>query len=380
MNKKTTILHAAAAKDKETGALSVPIYNASTYHQADVSQRQPWEYGRSGNPTRGALEDLLAALEGGVAGFAFASGMAALTTAITAFVKSGDHIVAAQDLYGGSYRFLTEYINRFGVTYTFVDTTNPDAVEKAIQKNTTVLLLESPSNPLLKVTDLIKMASIAKSHGIISIIDNTFMSPYLQRPLDFGIDISVHSATKFLGGHSDLIAGAVITKTADHGKAVKFVQNTTGNILGPQDSWLLIRGIKTLSARMDAQGKSAEQLAQWLTKQSWVTDVFYPGLPNHPGHDIFKSQTSGFGSVVSINLDTAERVFSLMKKTKLWNVAVSLGGVESILSYPRMMSHASIPANVRGEMGITDTLIRLSVGLEDVGDLTEDLTKASDNS
>ena len=280
-------------------------------------------------------------------------------------------------MYGGTYRFLTNYLNRFGVSHTFVDTTDPDDVRNAILENTKILFLESPSNPILKITDLEAMVALARSRNILTIIDNTFMTPYLQRPIDLGIDVSVHSATKFLGGHSDLIAGAVMTRTPKQGKAVKSVQNTCGNILSPSDSWLLIRGIKTLAARMDAQGASALTLALWLTKQPWISAVFFPGLESHPGHCLIKAQASGFGCVVSVRIDTTERALKIMKNVRIWNVAVSLGGVESILSYPRTMSHSSIPAGEREKLGITDNLIRLSVGLEDVDDLIEDLENAA---
>ena len=377
MNKKTRILHEAAARDKQTGALSVPVYHASTYHQADIEKTPQWEYGRSANPTRFALEELLAALEGAAAGFAFSSGMAAVTAAITSFVNSGDHIVATRDIYGGSYRFLTGYLNRFGVTHTFVDTTDPQNVQNALLPNTKVLFLESPSNPLLKITDLEAMVGTARKRNILTIIDSTFLTPYFLQPMALGIDVCVHSATKFLGGHSDLIAGAVMTRTPELAKAVKFVQNTCGNILSPNDSWLLIRGIKTLSARLDAQSKSAMILARWLSKQSWVSEVFYPGLESHPGYDIITKQASGYGAVVSVKIDTVERVFKIMKNVRLWNVAVSLGGVESILSYPSKMSHAAIPETERHALGISDNLIRLSIGLEDVEDLINDLQLAA---
>ena len=366
-----------ASRDAGTGALSIPIYNASTFHQANVEKPQEWEYGRGGNPTRGALEELLARLENGAAGFAFSSGMAAMTAAILAFVKGGDHIVATRDIYGGSYRLLTGFLPKFGITHTFVDMTDPRNVERAIGKSTTLILLETPSNPLLRVTDIEAVAAIAKKHGILTLLDNTFMTPYLQRPLDLGIDVSVHSATKFLGGHSDLIAGAVIVKSPQLAGAVKFTQNTCGAVLGPQDSWLLIRGIKTLSARMDTQGANARRLAEWLAGRPWISQVYYPGLPEHPGHEILKRQATGFGAVVSIKTDTVERTLTLMKRVKLWNVAVSLGGVESIMSYPRLMSHAAIPAVEREALGITDTVLRLSIGLEDVEDLMEDLEQAA---
>ncbi len=377
MKKKTEILHAAAARDELTGALSIPVYHASTYHQSDIEKKQSWEYGRSGNPTRDELEKLLASLEGADGGFAFSSGMAALTAALTSFTRSGDHIVAARDIYGGTYRLLTTYLDKFGVTCTFADTTDPQSVEMAIEKNTSILLLETPSNPLLKITDISTMVSIAKKHNLLTIIDNTFLTPYLFRPLDLGIDISVHSATKFLGGHSDLIAGAVMTKLPEQTRAVRKVQNTCGSILSPNDSWLLTRGIKTLSARMDAQCRSAEALAQWLSGQAWASQVLYPGLSSHRGHHIISTQASGFGAVVSVKTDTVERAIKIMKQVKIWNVAVSLGGVESILSYPRTMSHAAIPTSERQQLGITDNLIRLSVGLEDIDDLIGDLKNAA---
>jgi cystathionine beta-lyase/cystathionine gamma-synthase len=376
MKRKTEIMH-TASRDAATGALSIPIYNASTFHQADVEKPQEWEYGRGGNPTRRALEELLAKLENGAAGFAFSSGMAAMTTAVMAFVKAGDHIVATRDIYGGTYRLLTGFLPKFGIMHTFVDMTDAQNIERAIGKSTTLILLESPSNPLLRLTDIEAVAGIAKKHGILTILDNTFMTPYLQRPLDLGIDVSVHSATKFLGGHSDLIAGAVIVKAPERAGAVKFTQNTCGAVLGPQDSWLLIRGIKTLSARMDTQGANALRVAEWLAEQPWTSQVYYPGLSAHPGHEIFKRQATGFGAVVSVKTDTVERALAIMKRVKLWNVAVSLGGVESILSYPRLMSHASIPTTEREALGITDTVLRLSIGLEDVEDLIEDLEQAA---
>ncbi|OGV34369.1 MAG: cystathionine gamma-synthase [Lentisphaerae bacterium GWF2_45_14] len=372
-NYDTRILHEAGAKDPSTGALSVPIFNASTYAQDDVDKRQPFDYSRSGNPTRKALEDTLAALENGTNGYAFASGMAAISSALMAVLKQGDHLVIAQDIYGGTYRLVTKFLVKYGIKHTFVDTTNLQNIEKAILPETKVLFLETPSNPLLKITDVEGAVKIARSHKLISIIDNTFMSPYLFRPLDLGVDIVVHSATKFLGGHSDLIAGAVITATEELGHEVYTVQNTCGAVLGPNDSWLLMRGIKTLGARIKAQQESASQLAFRLREQKWVSKVYYPGLPNHPGHNIMADQADGFGAVLSIETDSLERASRIMKNVKIWSVAVSLGGVESILSYPAKMSHAAMPAEERLKAGITDNLIRLSPGLEDVTDLLDDL-------
>jgi cysteine-S-conjugate beta-lyase len=373
----SSILHAAAGFDEATGALSIPIYPASTYRQKDVSKRQEFDYGRSGNPTRKALEQTLAALEGGNAGFAFASGMAAIHAAITAFVKAGDHIVATQDIYGGSYRFFTEFLPKFGVTCTFADTTDPAHTVAAIRPGTRVLFLESPSNPLLKITDLAAHAQIAKERGIVAMIDNTFLTPYFLRPFEHGIDISIHSGTKFLGGHSDLIAGAVITRTDEHTKAVRFVQNTCGAVLSPENSWLMLRGIKTLAARMKCQQETAIKVAEWLEQQAWVARVFYPGLANHPGRDVLMRQASGSGCVVSFTLDSQERLDRLVSSVRMLSVAVSLGGVESILSYPARMSHAAMPAKVRAELGITDLLLRLSVGLEAAEDIIADLEQGA---
>ncbi|TAL36202.1 MAG: PLP-dependent transferase [Spirochaetes bacterium] len=377
MKYDTKILHGAADRDPFTGALSIPIYPASTYHQKNIDERQQYEYSRSGNPTRRALEEILAALEGGRRGYAFASGVAALTAALTAVLKSGDHIVATRDLYGGSYRLLTNYLDRFGITHTFADTSDIAAVEGAMRDNTRVLFLESPSNPLLKIIDFEAMVALARRYGLVTILDNTFLSPYFFRPLELGVDMSVHSATKFLGGHSDLVAGAVVTATREMGRKVLHVQITTGGMLSPENSWLLMRGIKTLRARMTLQAEGAMKIARWLAGQPWVSRVFYPGLPAHPGHEIIKRQATGYGAVVSFAADSVERAYAIMRNVHYWTVAVSLGGVESILSYPAKMSHAAIPAPEREALGITDTLLRLSVGLEDADDLMEDLAQAA---
>jgi cysteine-S-conjugate beta-lyase len=373
MKYDTKILHGAWGREPVTGALSMPIYPASTYHQKDVDASQEFQYSRSGNPTRKALEEILAVLEGGSSGYAFSSGVAAATAAITSVANAGDHILATKDIYGGTYRLLTGYLSRFGITHTFVDTTDPDEVERSVQKNTRVLFLESPSNPLLRIIDFEAMKKVADRHNLISMVDNTFLSPYFFRPIEFGIDMSIHSATKFLGGHSDLIAGAVITRTKELGKKVYAVQNSTGTILSPENSWLLMRGIKTLRARMTIQSESAMKIAEWLKLQEWVKTVYYPGLQDHPGHEIIKRQAHGFGAVVSFEADSVERVYAIMKNVKYLTVAVSLGGVESILSYPAKMSHASIPENERLKLGITKELLRLSVGLEDEDDLIQDL-------
>jgi len=376
--KDTELLHAAADRDPVTGALSVPIYNASTYAQEDVETRQAFDYSRSGNPTRKALESTLAALERGSHGFAFASGMAAISSTLLAVLRAGDHVVACEQLYGGSHRLLSQLLPRFGVSCSFVDSTDLAAVERAVKPSSKVLFLESPSNPLLKITDIAGAARLAKAHGLVSVFDNTFMSPYLCRPLALGVDIVVHSATKFLGGHSDLIAGAVVTATPELGHAVYFAQNTLGAVLGPQDSWLLLRGIKTLGARMKAQQESAKALASWLVEQPWAAEVYYPGLPGHPGRELLESQADGPGAILSFKADSPERARRIMKAVKIWAVAVSLGGVEAILSYPAKMSHAAVPREERERLGVSDSVIRLSPGLEDVQDLIEDLRRGAE--
>jgi cystathionine beta-lyase len=368
----TKILHNGNEWDPHTGALSIPIYQTSTFHQHDIEHPGRYDYSRSGNPTREALENTLAALEGGTRGFAFASGMAAVSSALSIF-HQGDHIIATEDIYGGSYRVLTKFFNKFGLEVTFVDMTDLNQVERAIRENTRALFLETPSNPLLKVTDIGGTVALAKRHDLLTLIDNTFMSPYFQRPLELGADIVIHSATKFLGGHSDVIGGAVIVGSEILASQVYFVQNSFGAIQGPQDAWLVLRGIKTLRARMEFQQQSAIAIAEWLQGQHWVEKVYYPGLPEHPGHDLIQSQASGFGAIVSFKTDTLERAIKIMQSVRLWSVAVSLGGVESILSYPARMSHASIPKAERERRGVTDNLIRLSAGLEDADDLIEDL-------
>lgn len=377
MHYDTRILHGAPDRDPQTGALSIPIFNASTYEQKNIDVRQEFDYSRSGNPTRKALEATLAQLENGSHGFAFSSGVAAIFTALTSVLQTGDHVVLTENVYGGTYRMITQYLSKFGISYTFVNTSDIALTRQAIQSNTKVLYLESPSNPLLYIIDFVRMAKLAKEFKLISMVDNTFLSPYFFKPLDLGIDMSIHSATKFLGGHSDLVAGTIMTANPKLAEKIYFVQNTTGNILPPQDSWLLLRGIKTLSARMLAQQTSALQIAQWLTTQDWVSKVYYPGLASHPGHEIISQQASGYGCVVSFTTRTTEQAHRLMKKVNLLTVAVSLGGVESILSYPARMSHAAIPQQEREKIGVTDQLLRLSVGLENPQDLMEDIRQAT---
>jgi cystathionine beta-lyase len=373
-NFATKLLHVGVETDAFTGAVSTPIYQVSTFHQ-NIDQPQEYEYSRSGNPTRKALEIIIAELEGGIAGFAFASGIAAVSTALLLFAQ-GDHILAPKDVYGGTYRLLSKVCGKWGIDHSFVDTTDLEQIDKAVKANTKAIVLESPSNPLLKVSDLPAICAWAKKRGIITIVDNTFMTPYLQRPLAFGADIVIHSATKFLAGHSDVVAGLVVTNSEKLAAELYFLQNALGAILGPQDCWLTMRGIKTLKVRMDHSQQAALKIAKQLASHPKVKAVHYPGLPEHPGHELLKGQAAGFGAVLSFEVESCDLAKQIMRKVKLSAVAVSLGGVESILSYPVSMSHAAIEPHVRQELGIRDGLLRLSVGLEDADDLLADLASA----
>ena len=377
MNDPTALIHAGKDRDPYTGASSIPIYQTSTFAQPDPDHPGPYDYARSGNPTREAIEQAMATLEKGSTGLAFASGMAATSSVLMLF-KPGDHLVVGDDIYGGTYRILTGLFKRWQLDVTFADSTNPDAMKRAITPATRALFVESPANPLLNITDLRAMVAIAREHNLLAITDNTFMTPFLQRPLELGFDIVVHSATKFIGGHSDLIAGLAVTRDETVGRHLKSVQNAFGAILGPQDSWLTLRGLRTLGVRLEAQQKSAAEIARWLQAHPALRRVYYPGLADHPGRALHESQASGPGAVLSFELSGKPAVLNLLKQTKLMLPAVSLGGVESILSYPAMMSHAAMPREERLKRGITDGLVRLSVGLESADDLKADLAAALD--
>jgi cysteine-S-conjugate beta-lyase len=379
MDYRTKIIHTGKDRDPYTGASSIPIYQVSTYAQDNPEKFGAYDYARGTNPTREALEHTVAMLESGSSGYAFASGMAAISSVLLLF-QPGDHIVVAEDVYGGTFRVLTTLFQRWGLKHTFVNMTDTQKISDAIIPETKAIFAETPSNPLLKITDLAAVVGIAKESDIITIIDNTFMSPYLQRPIELGFDIVIHSATKFLGGHSDLIAGIVVTRDIHLGNKLKDIQNNFGAILGPQDSWLVLRGIKTLASRMETQQKNTEIIADWLSKQSAVKHVYYPTLPWHPGREIHMKQASGGGAVVSFEFENGEVAKKVLRNIKIPLMAVSLGGVESILSYPTTMSHASMPEKKRHAQGITDGLVRFSVGLEDPEDLCEDLRQAMENS
>lgn len=375
----TKLIHFGNEVDAATGASSVPIYQASTFHHHDIFNPPEYDYSRSGNPTRQALEDYIAVLEGGSRGLAFASGMAAISTTFMLF-SAGDHLIVTEDVYGGTYRLLTNILSRMNIEATFVDMTDFAAVQAALKPNTKAVFMETPSNPTLKITDLALIAKWAQENDLLSIVDNTFMTPYYQRPIELGVDIVLHSATKFLGGHSDVLAGLAVARNESLGNRLKYLQNGLGTVLGAQDSWLLMRGMKTLGARMAHSEISARKLADWLSRRDDIDAVFYPGLPEHPGRDVQERQSTGYGAVVSFDVGSGERAKQVLSKVRLPLVAVSLGAVESILSYPAMMSHASMPQEVRHERGITDGLLRFSVGLEDIGDLIADLEQALKNS
>ncbi|MGG1444494.1 bifunctional cystathionine gamma-lyase/homocysteine desulfhydrase [Brevibacillus laterosporus] len=375
MKMKTRLIHGGIEGDIHTGAVSTPIYQVSTYKQEGIGVHKGYEYSRTGNPTRHALETYMADLEGGARGLAFGSGMAALST-ILSLCSQGDHLVVGDDVYGGTYRVITRVFSKLGLEATYVDTTDLAAVEKALRPNTRMIIMETPTNPLLNVSDVRAVAAIAKSKGVLLVVDNTFMTPYWQNPLDLGADIVFHSATKYLGGHSDVVAGIVVTKEAELGEQLHFQQNAIGAILGPQDSWLLLRGAKTLGIRMEEHEKNANQLAHWLQEQASISRVLYPGLASHPGHEQMKKQARGFGGMISFDVGSDSRAEEVLSKLKYFTLAESLGAVESLIGLPARMTHASIPAERRAELGITDGLLRISVGIEDVEDLVEDLEQA----
>lgn len=375
MRLDTKCIHGGVFGDPQTGAVSVPIYQVSTYKQEGIGKHRGYEYSRTGNPTRAALEQLIAELENGARGLAFASGMAAISTVISLF-NQGDHLVVGDDVYGGTYRVLSHVFSRLGIEITHVDTSRPDQVREAIRDRTRAVLMETPSNPLLKVSDIRKIADICRERELLLIVDNTFLTPYWQNPLDLGADIVVHSATKYLGGHSDVVAGLVVVKDRELGDRLHFLQNSIGGVLGPNDAWLLIRGIKTLGLRMRQHESNARRIAEWLKDRSDIAAVYYPGLPDHPGHDVATRQARGFGGMISFDVGSGERAERILSRVRYFTLAESLGAVESLISVPAKMTHASIPAKRRAELGITDGLIRISVGVEDIDDLLEDLERA----
>ena len=375
MKEQTLLIHGGIDGDAATGAVNVPIYQTSTYRQRALGENTGWEYSRTGNPTRAALEALISDLEGGTRGFAFASGMAAISAVLSLF-KSGDRILISKNVYGGTFRVLDKVFKQFGLGYALADTDDASALDAAITPDVKAILVESPANPLLTVTDLAAAASVAKRRGILTIVDNTFMTPYLQKPLALGADIVVHSATKYLGGHSDVVSGLVVTNHPEIAERLAFVQNAVGGVLGPFDSFLLIRGIKTLAVRMDQHVANAESLAARLATHPEVSRVWYPGLKDFPGHDIQFRQAKNGGAMISFELADGKDHREFFRALRLVTLAESLGGVESLVCHPASMTHASIPKETREKVGITDRLIRLSVGIEDVDDIWGDIENA----
>ncbi len=372
---ESALIHGGIYGDEYTKAVNVPIYQTSTYEQSGIGEEPRWEYSRTGNPTRAALEALIAELEHGKSGFAFASGMAAITAVLSLF-HTGDRILISSNVYGGTFRVLDKVFNHFGISYSIEDTTDIKGLEKKITNDVKAILVESPANPLLTVTDLEAVAEIAAKHGILSIVDNTFMTPYLQRPLELGADIVIHSATKYLGGHSDVVAGLVVVKDEELAQKLAFIQNSTGGVLGPFDSFLLIRGIKTLGVRLDRHVENAERAAEFLREHKAVKKVYYPGFSDAQGYEINRRQAKNGGAMISFELYENYNIKKFFQSLKLVALAESLGGVESLVCHPASMTHASIPYEVRQKVGITDGLIRLSIGIENIDDILEDIAQA----
>ena len=372
---ESALIHGGIFGDELTHSVNVPIYQTSTYQQFELEGNPKWEYSRTGNPTRAALEALIAELEGGAHGLAFASGMAAITAVLQLF-KTGDRVLISSNVYGGTYRVLDKVFKRFGLEYGIVDTSDSTAIEAAITDDVRAILIESPANPLMTITDIAAVAALAKAHGVMTLVDNTFMTPYLQRPLALGADIVIHSATKYLGGHSDLVAGLVVVKDDALAERLYFLQNATGGVLGPFDAFLLIRGIKTLAVRMDRHVENAEKSASWLASNNAVARVHYPGLLDDPGYAVNQRQAKNGGAMISFTLKDEYDFRTFFKSLKLISLAESLGGVESLVCHPATMTHASIPRELRLKVGISDNLIRLSPGIEHTEDLIADLDQA----
>ena len=372
---ETALIHGGISTDERTGAVNVPIYQTSTYQQDGLGKMRGYEYSRTGNPTREALEKLIAELEGGVAGFAFGSGMAAIT-AVLSLLHSGDRVLISSNVYGGTFRVLDKVFDHFGITYTIADTANIANYESQITADVKAVIIESPANPLMTVTDIAAVAQVSHQHGLLVIVDNTFMTPYLQKPLELGADIVVHSATKYLGGHSDVVAGLAVVSSETLAQKIAFIQNSTGGVLGPFDSFLLIRGIKTLAVRMDRHVENAQKAAEFLVHHPAVKKVYYPGLPDAQGYEINRKQAKNGGVMISFELHENYDINRFFESLELVMLAESLGGVESLVCHPATMTHASIPAEIRKKVGITDGLIRLSVGIENIADILADLEQA----
>jgi len=363
-------------EDPQTGAVSYPIYQSTAFRHPKLGQSTGFDYARTKSPTRKVLEEAFADLESGDAGFACSTGMAALQT-IFAMFSSGDHLLVSLDLYGGTYRLIEQIMSRFGVTASYVDTNDIDALESNYRAGATkAVLIETPTNPLMMITDLERVAAWAKKKGLVTIVDNTLLTPFFQRPLELGCDIVIHSATKYLGGHNDVLAGLIVTKGEELSQKIAFLHNSIGAVLGPQDSWLLMRGLKTLALRMERHQENALKISQWLSEHPMVSQVFYPGLPSHPGHDIQKRQSSGNTGIFSFKMKDSRTIEPILRHIQLIAFAESLGGVESLMTYPAVQTHADIPKEIRDKVGVDDTLLRFSVGIEHADDLIDDLAQA----
>ncbi len=371
----TLCIHAGQVPDPSTGAIITPIYQTSTYVQEALGKHKGFEYARTQNPTRSAFEANIAAIENGRAAFGFASGMAA-TGAVMTLLQSGDHVVVTDNTYGGTYRLFERVLRKYQLDFTYVDTSDTARIGEAITPKTKLLFLETPTNPTLRLTDLAAACELAHARGVAVAVDNTFASPYVQRPIDFGADLVIHSTTKFLNGHSDSVGGVVVATRDDHIEWLRFVQNAEGAIIGPMDAWLVLRGTKTLPIRMERHNANALAIAEFLAAHPKVKRVHYPGLPSHPQHALAKRQMRGFGGLISFALGSLDHARTLLNGVQLMALAESLGGVETLISHPATMTHASVPADMRQRIGVTDDLVRISVGIEDLADLTEDLSQA----
>jgi cystathionine beta-lyase/cystathionine gamma-synthase len=371
----TRAIHAGQQPDEATGAIMTPVYQTSTYVQPGLGKHKGFEYARTRNPTRDALERNLAALEGASHGFAFASGMAA-TDAVLKLLQAGDHVICGQNLYGGTYRIMTQIFERMGLKFTFVDTRSLEAIDAAISTATRMVFVETPSNPMMHLTDLAAVATLARQRELVLVVDNTFATPCFQRPIQLGAEIVIHSTTKYINGHSDMVGGAVLTTRDDLAQRLEFIQNSTGAVPGPLDCWLALRGIKTLPVRMRQHDTAGRVLAAWLSQHPAVCRVYYPGLPSHEQYELACRQMTGFGGMISIEVGSLAKARAVVQGTKIFALAESLGGVESLIGHPATMTHASVPPEMRDTMGLTDGLVRLSVGIEDIDDLIGDLDQA----
>jgi len=372
---ESQVVHVGVCTDSATGAISTPIYQTATFRHPALGQSTGYDYSRTKNPTREAVEQAIAKLELGTAGFAFASGLAAISTVLMLF-RPGDHLIVSEDCYGGIYRMLDRVFTQMGLQATFVDSSSTEALAGAILPQTKAIFIETPTNPLMKIVDLRKLVGLARMNNLLTIVDNTFLTPYLQRPLGFGADIVIHSGSKYLSGHNDIVCGLAVAREPEMGEKIGFLQNALGTILGPQDSWLLLRGMKTLALRMEKHNSNAKIVAEWLLEHPKVERVYYPGLPEHPGHKTQVEQAEGHGGMISFQVTEAALVPQVLERVKMLRFAESLGGVESLITFPAVQTHADIPADIREHLGITGRLLRLSVGIEHPSDIIEDLAQA----